>query len=121
MLDTVQEDYDLSLPLADILYSDFYAALEPYILSAAHLGERTIQDITFDHISVESVGADWQVWIETTVAPIPRRLVMQFAEADGQPEYMATFHRWAVGEQIDEAAFIVAIPEDWERMEPQVQ
>ena len=121
MLDTVQEDYDLSLPLADILYSDFYAAQEPYILSAAHLGERTIQDVTFDHISVESIGADWQVWIETTVAPIPRRLVMQFVEADGQPEYMATFHRWAVGEPIDEAAFIATIPDDWERMEPPAQ
>lgn len=121
LLDQVQEEYGFSLPLADILYSDMYAAQQPYILSALYLGERRIADTAYDHISVESVGADWQLWTETGGEPIPRRLVMHFVEAEGQPEYMATFRDWSAGEPIDDAAFIADIPEDWEQVAPRAR
>ena len=106
------------MPLADVLYNDMYAAQEPFLLSAAYLGERTIQDVSLDHISVESVGADWQVWIDSAADPLPRRLVMHFVESEGDPEYMATFHSWTVGEPVDDTTFVAEIADNWERVEP---
>ena len=118
-LDMVEERYGYSLPLADILYSDVYAAQEPYMLSAAYLGERMIMNTALDHVSVESIGADWQVWMDAGDTPIPRRLVMQFVETDGQPEYMLTFHRVEIDPAFEPAVFEAQLGDDWERVEPQ--
>ena len=87
------------------------------MLSAMHLGERVVLDDSLDHISVESIGADWQVWMDTGDAPLPRRLVMQFIEAEGAPDYMATFHEWNVDEPIDADVFVADLPEDWQQVD----
>jgi len=118
LLDLMQQDYDLNLPLADILYSDVYAAQEPYLLSALHLGERILEDQRLDHLSMESTGADWQLWLEQGERPLPRRMVIEFVAAEGQPEYMATFASWTLNEPIDPATFTAEIPEGWEQVEP---
>lgn len=116
-LDMVQQELGRSVPLADILYSDVYAAQQPYILSAIYLGERIIQDTAYDHISVESVGADWQLWLASGEMPTPRMFMIHYVEADNQPEYMAMFSDWAVGEPLDDTVFVADIQENWEQVE----
>ena len=118
MLDLVDERYGLGLPIADILYSNVYAAQQPYMLSAVYLGERVIQNRRFDHVSVESTGADWQIWMDIGDAPTPRRMVMQFIEQEGQPEYMVTFHRFDIDPSLGAEVFEPQIGDDWDRVDP---
>jgi hypothetical protein len=117
MLDFIQDNYPVNLPMVDLLYSDIYKTAKENLLSAVYLGERKIEGDVLDHLSFESTGADWQLWVEHGDRPVPRRLVITFVNAPGEPEYMAILRDWSFGEDIDDATFQFTPPSDWERFE----
>ena len=113
----LNDEYNVSVPVADFLFTDIYAQHEEYLLSGVYLGQRTIEDAALDHLSFESVGGDWQVWIGDDPGPVPRRLVIDFVEDPEDPQFMATFARWELDEPIDPSEFAFEPPADWEQIE----
>ena len=121
LVDMLQQDYGMSLPVADLLYSDFFAAQSPHILSAAYIGERRVEDLVLDHLSFESTGADWQLWTEADDTPTPVRMVIEFIHAESAPQYMITLRDVAIDEPVDDAQFQADLSPDWQQVEPQSQ
>ena len=121
LVDMLQQDYGMTLPVADLLYSDFFAAQAPHILSAAYLGERRADDLVLDHLSFESTGADWQLWAEADDTPVPVRMVIEFIHAEGAPQYMITLRDVAIDGPVDDALFQPDLLPEWQLVEPQAQ
>jgi hypothetical protein len=113
LLDTLHEKYEMSPPIADLLYSDVFSAQKPYILSGAYLGGRKLGDLEMDHLAFESPGTEWQVWLQKKGQPLPVRMLIRFVEHEAEPEYMMTFLDWELNSITDnDLAF--AISPDWE-------
>ena len=57
MLDHIQAEYQVNVPVADLLYADLYGRVKDYLLSGVYLGGRTIDGEVLDHLSFETTGA----------------------------------------------------------------
>jgi len=118
LLDFVQEEHGLSVPVSDLLYSNLAATHSEHLLSGVYLGQRSLRGTTLDHLSFESVGADWQVWMDAGEPPVPRRIVITFVGTEGEPEYMATLRDWKFDQAVSDNVFEFEPPADWKRLEP---
>jgi hypothetical protein len=117
MLDHIQAEYQVNVPVADLLYADLYGRVKDYLLSGVYLGERTIDGEVLDHLSFETTGADWQVWLEQGDRPLPRRLAVTLVNAPGEPEYLTVIKRWQFDPDLNEGLFRFEPPADWRRIE----
>jgi hypothetical protein len=117
MLDLIQADYQVNVPVVDLLYADLYGRVKDYLLSGVHLGERTVGDEVLDHLSFETTGADWQLWLEQGDRPLPRRVVVTFVNAPGEPEYFTTIRRWELDRGAEDSLFRFEPPADWRHIE----
>ncbi len=117
MLDLIQADYQVNVPVADLLYDDLYGRVKDSLLSGVDLGERTIGGEVLDHLSFETTGVDWQLWLERGDRPLPRRLVVTFVNAPGEPEYLTVIKEWKLDPTIEGEMFRFDPPADWRRIE----
>jgi len=105
MLDHVIDKYDAQIPLADLFYSDVEKTLGEDVLSAEYVGLRTVDGVPCHQLSLESPGADWQIWIEADSTPVPRRFVIDFVGDDNKPQFMAQMDAWSIGGDIEDLQF----------------
>ncbi len=117
MLDLIQADYQVNVPVADLLYDDLYGRVKDQLLSGVYLGERTVGGEVLDHLSFETTGVDWQLWLERGDRPLPRRLVVTFVKAPGEPEYLTVIKEWKLDPALEGEMFRFDPPADWRRIE----
>jgi hypothetical protein len=117
MLNEIVKEYDITLPLADLFYSDVKKMFADDILSAQYVGIRIVNGVPCHQLSFESVGADWQIWVEADATPVPRRFVIDFVADDNKPQYMASLNNWSIGGEIGEFNFVEAVPDSAKRVE----
>lgn len=111
LIDHLEDKYQVNLPVADLLFSDVNKALKESIISSEYLGIRTVKGIKCHHLSFESAGADWQIWIEADSTPLPRRFVVTYVKEKGEPQFMAQLDRWSIGMNVDASSFKAGVPE----------
>jgi hypothetical protein len=117
MLDLIQADYQVNVPVADLLYGDLFGRVKDHLLSGVFLGSRTIDGQVLDQLSFETTGADWQLWVDQGDRPLPRRLVITFVNAPGEPEYLTVIKEWKLDPAVDGSQFHVQVPADWRRID----
>ena len=111
LLDELISKYKAQLPLADLLYSDPAKTFGESIISAEYIGEKIVAGVKCHHLSFESTGADWQIWIEADETPVPRRYVIVYVKEEGEPQFAARLDRWQLGEDV-EPLFEPKLPAD---------
>jgi hypothetical protein len=111
MLDHLSDKYKVNLPVADLMFSDVSKALKESIISSEYLGIRTVQGVKTHHLSFESAGTDWQIWIEADATPLPRRFVVTYVNDKGEPQFMAQLDRWSIGGEMDASLFKAGVPD----------
>jgi hypothetical protein len=110
MLDLIQADYQVNVPIADLLYDGPYGRVKDHLLSGVYLGERTVGGEVLDQLSFETTGHDWQLWLERGDRPLPRRLVVTFVNAPGEPEYLTVIKDWKLDPALEGETFRFAPP-----------
>ena len=116
-LDMLATEYGLPIPLADILYADPYKTLIENVRSGEHLGTGYVMDTKCDHLAFRQDNIDWQVWIEQGDKPLPRKLVITYRDAPGQPQYTAYFSDWNLSADIPAEQFKAQVPQDLKRVD----
>lgn len=109
LIDHLDDKYQVNLPIADLLFSNIKDALKEGLISSEYLGTRTIEGVKTHHLSFESAGTDWQIWIEADATPVPRRFVIIYVNTKGEPEFMAQLDRWSIGGDVDASMFKAAV------------
>lgn len=115
MLDYLHDEFDISLPIADFLYSDFYAAQKDYIEYSEYVGSRRLFERSYDQIVFTGPTANWQLWIGGD-RPLPARFIATYFREPGDPEYMATFLNWNLN-TVAESDLTLEIPDTWQAIE----
>lgn len=103
-------DLRATLPLARMFTTGFPVDLDKRAASVAFVEECTLFDVPTDHVAVRSAEVDLQLWIAKGPQPLPRRVVITYKNAPGQPQFRADLYDWSVPAKQDAAAFAFVPP-----------
>ena len=115
MFNTVLNEYDLGLPLVDILYQSVRGTLLDGVKEGMVVGRSRVRGVWCDHVAFHQDDVDWQLWVEASSTPLPRRIVITTLGEPGLPQYQADLN-WDLSPRIDESMFAFAPPKDAARI-----
>jgi hypothetical protein len=116
-LDHLLDEYGMSAPLGDLLYSDPYTTLTETAQLGVYLGQQEVGDALCDHLAFRQEGLDWQIWIDAGPLPLPRQFVLRYSDVPGVPSYRATLGDWDLDAHLPPVVFEFEAPPDAERVE----
>lgn len=117
MLDHLFEQYELVMPIADLLFSDPYATLSAGVGTGEHLGDATVGGRRCHHLAFTQEHLDWQVWIETKgEQALPVKIVITYKNEPGDPQFTARLSGWDLAPALPAGHFDPVLPRDAERV-----
>jgi hypothetical protein len=110
-IDYFINDLDMRFPLAELLSSKLAETLAKKVRAAYYVGQESIADVPCDHLALRGDQADMQLWIPQDAQPLPRRLVITYKDAAGQPQFWAQFGDWNLSPEVPDSLFVFTPPE----------
>lgn len=110
MLDFLFNRYGVTIPLADLLFADPYAALTERVESGVYVGRHSVNGEKCHHLLLTQGNVDWQIWIDTGAQPLPRKVVITRKNQQGNPEYVAEISGWNLAPSVSDEAFSFKAP-----------
>ena len=104
----------IRVPLARLLTTTFPAELEKLTIDVDYVEHNTLGATPTDHIAGQSEDVDFQVWIAADL--LPRRIVMTYKNAPGQPQFWAEFSDWNLNPKISTETFAFTPPKGAEKI-----
>ena len=117
MLDEVAQKEHVTLPLANLAYSDPCQRIRKQIIYGGYVGVNDVNGEDCDHVAFSSSKVDLQLWIARTGKPVPRKIVINYRTEPGSPEYIAVLSDWKFPKQISDSHFRPDLPKDAKRIE----
>ena len=106
LTDFLRDDIGFKMPLADLFGSDLGPMLIENGVAARVIGREKIGDVEVDHVAIRlRQGADVQLWIRTGEIAVPERIVINYATADGRPQFRATLSEWDLSPRVPDRMF----------------
>ena len=103
-------DLRASVPLARMLTTGFPADMEKRATEVTLVEESTLFDVPTDHLAVRTSDVDLQLWVARGPQPLPRRLVITYKNAPGQPQFRADLYDWKIAPRFDAKSFTFVPP-----------
>ena len=105
MLDKVEQDYDVSFPLDDILVSRPFGDGAAKAKGAQYLGVEPVLGVVCHHLAFQSETIDWQAWVEDGPVAVVRKAVITSKEDEGSPQLIALFSHWDFTTELPDFVF----------------
>ncbi len=106
----------IKAPLSEIASPDLFASITRDLETAYHLGENVVRGVTSDHLFLRNDYADVQLWVATGDEPLLQRIVIDYREERGQPQFRAQFSNWNMAPKNTREKFTFVPPKDAERI-----
>ena len=117
LVDRIALEYDLHLPIWEIMSRDPGAALLRDASTAAYLGTTSVAGHPAHHLAFASYDRDWQIWISTDPElPVLMMIVGTDPYAQGWPQYRAYFMDWNFAPEVEAESFQYFPGENSDRM-----
>ena len=116
MAGKLASEYGVVLPLADLLFPDPYKVMTADVLSGTYVGEHEVDGVKCAHLMFRQQNIDWQVWIEQGKTPLLRKLVIDYKQEAGRPQFSAVLSNWKLSAPPD-GTFKAELPEGAKRVE----
>jgi len=105
------DDLDMRMPLAELFSSILVKTLPDRVLSADYIEQATIAGVSCDHINLQGERVEFQVWVARGDRPLPQRVIITYARAEGQPQYRAQFSDWNLSPTAPDSLFVFTPPD----------
>lgn len=89
-------DLQITLPLARMLHTGFPQQIRKKIKAISYVEENTLFDVVTDHLAIRSEDVDMQLWVAQGDEPLPRRVILTYKNAPGQPQFRGDFSEWSL-------------------------
>ncbi|GLI33751.1 DUF2092 domain-containing protein [Desulforhabdus amnigena] len=109
-------DLQLRLPLAMMFVTRLPSEMERRVRSVEVVEQDTIMDVPCTHLAARTDEVDFQVWIPSQGDPLPRRVVITYKKAMGQPQFRANLSDWNLSPNPPEDFFVFTPPEGVQRI-----
>jgi len=108
--------FNLRAPLADLIYTKAFENLTAGVLSGFYVGLSKVQGVPCHHLAFKQQDIDWQIWIENSPTPVPRKFLITDKTAQGL-QFTAVFTKWNTSPQFEESLFTFVAPEKAEKID----
>jgi hypothetical protein len=115
-LNNAIQAFNLRAPLADLIYIDAYKNLTSGVISGFYAGLHKVQGVPCHHLAFRQKDIDWQIWIEDSPTPLPRKFLITDKTAYGL-QFTALFIKWNTSPQFEEGFFTFVAPEEAEKID----
>jgi hypothetical protein len=89
-----RQDLKMQLPLAAMLLSTFRQELDSRLRTVEYVESTHRFGAEADHFAARGDDVDAQFWVSVDDPPMLQRIVITYKNAEGQPQYAATFEDW---------------------------
>jgi hypothetical protein len=110
-IDYFINDLDMRFPLAELFSGKLAETLQAKVRGASYVEQASIAGVPCDHVAFRGDQADLQLWIAQGDQPLPRRLVITYKNAVGQPQFWAQFSEWNLAPDVPDSLFVFTPPE----------
>jgi hypothetical protein len=104
----------IRVPLARILLTTFPEELKRLTVGLDYVEHNTLGAMPTDHVVGQTANVDYQIWIGEDF--LPRRIVMTYKNALGQPQFWAEFSDWNLAPEISAETFLFTPPRGAEKI-----
>ncbi len=111
-MDFLMTNYDFSLPLSDILNSDPYDSFMETTIGGMVVGNSSVRGRECTHLAFTGKYVDWQLWVADKKPALPCKLVINYKEIEGAPQYQAIFSNWNLSPDLPDSVFKANLPKD---------
>ena len=111
-VDRIEERLGLTLPLGDLIASDPAAALLEGALRGTYLGIHDVDGVPCHHLAFLQENVDWEIWIEDSKVPVPRKILIRYKQEPGWPQYTAVMMDWKLDPKLANETFEAKVPKD---------
>jgi hypothetical protein len=108
--------FNLRAPLADLIYTKAYENLTEGVLSGFYVGLSKVGGVPCHHLAFKQKDIDWQIWIEDSSTPVPRKFLITDKVAQGL-QFTAVFTKWNTSPQLEDSLFTFVAPEKAEKID----
>ena len=116
-LEYAQNAFNLSAPLSDLIYPDAYNVLTQNVHSGHYVGLHLVRGIQCHHLVFIQDDIDWQIWIENSQTPLPRKMVITSKWLAGAPQFTALMSYWKTSARLPQDLFIFTPPVTAQKIE----
>jgi len=117
-LDHGIESFGLHAPLADFIRrNDGFVNLPPYIESALYVGLHDVDGVPCHHLAFRQDDVDWQIWIENSDTPVPRKIIITQKHVTGAPQFSALISDWTLAPHLPDNHFTFEPPQDAKKIQ----
>jgi len=114
-LDHAIHAFNLRAPLADLIHTKGYEYLTDEVLSGHYEGLHKVQGILCHHLAFRQKDVDWQLWIENSHTPLPRKFIITDKKAHGL-QFTALLSKWNTSAALEDSLFTFVPPEKAEKI-----
>jgi hypothetical protein len=108
--------FNLRAPLADLISTKSYEYLTEGALSGFYVGLSKVQGVPCHHLAFRQKDIDWQIWVEDSQTPVPRKFLITDKKAQGL-QFTAVFTKWNTSPQLEDSLFTFVAPEKAEKID----
>ena len=109
-------DLQIPLPLGRMFRTTFPAELANLVKAVDYVEEDMLTEVPTDHLAARTRDVDFQVWITQDKKPLPRRIIITYKHAQGQPQFRADFSDWKLSSRAAKGPFVFTPPKDSEQI-----
>ena len=99
MVAKLEKEYGLALPLAELAESDPDAVLTRGVDLIHYVGVHNVEGVFCHHVVLHRKDLDLQVFVEVGDKPVPRKLVFEYPDRLGAPQFTASITEWSFAPQ----------------------
>lgn len=111
-----EQSFGLVAPLADLIFKNCYDILTNDVQSGFYVGLSTVLGVECHHLAFRAEETDWQIWIENSDRPLPRKFLITSKWVASAPQFTGLLTKWDVSPQIKENHFSFIVPEGAQRI-----
>jgi hypothetical protein len=117
MLDFAREKLDIIAPAVDLLYKNAAEKMLKEASSGFVVGQAIVGSVKCTHLAFRGAEIDWQVWIEDSSRPLPRKYMITSKQVSGAPQFTVLIRNWDVGAKLTDGEFSFAAPKGAKKIE----
>jgi hypothetical protein len=115
-IDYFTEGLQMPLPLGQLISSDVSEWVKKEIYAGGFVDQSTINGVLCDHLAFRTKNIDFQVWIAAEGDPLQMRLVIDYKNAPGEPQFRATFRDWNFKPAVSDSLFVFKPAENMQKI-----
>jgi len=105
-IDYFTEDLQMPLPLGQLISTDVSEWVKKEIYAGGFVEQSTINGVLCDHLAFRTENVDFQVWIASEGDPLQMRLIIDYKNSPGSPQFRADFTDWNFSPAPEDSLFV---------------